>query len=138
MRSRVLVQKIVLGDLTNDATLRVAIARSASSDPQYVVGQLAASGSKKTRAILDPAIAAARAQVDQGIATDAAVRWVQPGDRFRYGGDVWRVTRVGRGAHGKVTMAREVPDPRDRFEKVVLVDDREFQRGHLREMSKIA
>ena len=34
-------------------------------------------------------------------------------------------------------MAREVPDPRDRFEKVVLIDDREFPRHALREMVKI-
>lgn len=47
------------------------------------------------------------------------------------------MTRVGRGPRGAVTMAREVPDPRDRFEEVVLIDDREFPRRALREMTKL-
>jgi hypothetical protein len=103
----------------------------------YIMGQIAVGGTKKTKAILEAEIDAALAKRNVGIAADAAVRFVRPGDRFRYVGDVWRVTRVGRGPRGLVTMAREVSDPRDRFEKVVLIDDREFPRWALREMVKI-
>lgn len=117
--------------------LRGRIAAAKRQARTYIMGQIAASGTKKTKAILEAEIAATRAEVNAGIAADAAVRFVRPGDRFRYVGDVWRVTRVGRGPRGAVTMAREVPDPRDRFEQVVLIDDREFPRHLLREMKKI-
>jgi hypothetical protein len=117
--------------------LRGRVAAAKRQARAYIMGQIAASGTKKTRAILEAEVAATRAEVDTEIAADAAARFARPGDRFRYVGDVWRVTRVRRGPRGVVTMAREVPDPRDRFEKVVLVDDREFPRHVLREMVKI-
>lgn len=102
-----------------------------------IMGQIAATETKKTKAILEAEIAAALAERDAGITADAQARFVRRGDRFRYVGDVWQVTRVGRGPRGAVTMAREIPDPRDRFEKVTLIDDREFPRSELREMTKI-
>ena len=117
--------------------LKGRIAAAKKQARAYIMGQIASGGTKKTRAILEAEIAAALAKRNAGIAADAAVRFVRPGDRFRYVGDVWHVTRVGRGPRGVVTMAREVPDPRDRFEKVVLIDDREFPRYALREMVKI-
>ena len=85
--------------------------------------------------ILEAEVVAALAVRNAGIAADAAARFVRPGDRFRYVGDVWRVVRVGRGPRGVVAMAREIPDPSDRFEKVALVDDREFPRYILRDTS---
>lgn len=117
--------------------LKGRIAAAKKQARAYIMKQIAASGTKKTPAILEAEIAAALAARNAGIAADAAARFVRPGDRFRYVGDVWRVLRVGRGPRGVVTMAREVPDPMDRYEKVVLIDDREFPRYALREMVKI-
>ena len=117
--------------------LKGRIAAAKRQARAYIMGQISAGGTKKTKAILEAEIAAALAKRNVGIAADAVARFVRPGDRFRYVGDVWRVTRVARGPRGVVTMAREVPDPRDRFEKVVLIDDREFPRHALREMVKI-
>jgi hypothetical protein len=132
------------GEATNDDVaqgstldLKGRIAAAKRQARAYITHQIAAGGTKKTKTILKAEIAAALARRNAGILADAAVRFVRPGDRFRYIGDVWRVTRVGRGPRGEVTMAREIPDPRDRFEKVVLIDDRVFQRRELREMAKI-
>lgn len=117
--------------------LKGRIAAAKRQARAYIMGQVASGGTKKTKAILEAEIAAALAKRNAGIAADAATRFVRPGDRFRYIGDVWQVTRVARGPRGAVTMAREIPDPRDRFEKVVLIDHREFPRSALREMVKI-
>jgi hypothetical protein len=117
--------------------LKGRIAAAKRQARAYIMGQIASSGTKKTKALLEAEISAALAKRNAGIAADAAVRFVRPGDRFRYVGDVWRVTRVARGPRGTVTMTREVPDPRDRFEKVVFIDDRAFPRHALREMVKI-
>lgn len=55
------------------------------------MGQIAAGGTKKTKAILEAEIAAALAKRNVGIAADANVRFVRPGDRFRYVGDAWHL-----------------------------------------------
>lgn len=99
--------------------LKGRIAAAKKQARAYIMKQIAAGGTKKTKAILE------------------AVRFVRPGDRFRYVGDVWRVKRVGRGPRGVVTMGREVPDPSDRSAQVVLIEEREFPRQTLREMVKI-
>jgi hypothetical protein len=126
-------------DVANESTLdlkgRIAAAKKQAR--AYINRQIAVGSTKKTKAILDAEILAALTDRNVGIAADAAVRFVKRGDRFSYIGDVWRVTRVARGPQGIVTMARESPDPSDRFEKVVLIDDREFPRRALREMAKI-
>lgn len=126
-------------DVAEGSTLNLKgrIAAAKKQARAYIMSQIASSGTRKTKAILESEIAAALAERNADIGADAAARFVRPGDRFRYVGDVWRVTRVGRGPRGVVVMAREVPDPRDRFEKVVLIDDREFPRYLLREMVKI-
>jgi len=127
-------------DVADGSTLdqkgRIAAAKRAAR--AYIMGQIAASGTKKTKAILEAEIAATRAEFNAGIAADAAARFVRPGDRFRYAGDVWRVTHVRRGPRGAVTMAREVPALDGRPGEVALVDNREFPRHALREdMTKI-
>ena len=132
-------------DVGDRATLdlkgRIAAAKKQAR--AYIMSQISSGETKKTRAIVEAEIVAALADRDAGIRRDAQARFVRPGDRFRYAGDVWQVTRVerkprvGQEARGPVTMAREIPDPRDRFEKVVLVDHREWPRAILREMAKI-
>ena len=77
--------------------LKGRIAAAKKQARAYIMGQIAAGGTKKTKAILEAEIAAALAKRNVGIAADAAVRFVRPGDRFRYVGDIWHVTRVGRG-----------------------------------------
>lgn len=59
---------------------------------------------------------------------------VAKGDRLDNFGQVWRVLSVSKKL---VTMARETPDPLDRFEKVLLVDQRNFHPSHLAHMRKI-
>ena len=117
--------------------LKARIAAAKKQARAYITKQISGTKTKKTKAILEAEIEIALAARNVGIAADAAVRFVRPGDRFRYIGDVWRVMRVARGQRGAIAMAREVADPRDRFEKVVLIDDREFPRHLLREMVKI-
>lgn len=131
--------EVTNADVAEESTLdlkgRIAAAKKQAR--AYIMKQIATGGTKKTKAILEAELAAALADRNAGIAVDAAVRFVRSGDRFRYIGDIWRVTRVRRGPRGLVTMAREIPDPADRFEKVTLIDEREFPRHELREMTKI-
>ncbi len=126
-------------DVTSGSSLdlkgRIAAAKKQAR--AYIMSQISSGGTKKTKAMLDAEIAAALADRNVGIAADVKARFVRTGDRFSYIGDVWRVTRVGRGPRGAITMAREVPDPSDRFEKVTLIDHREFQRYSIREMTKV-
>jgi hypothetical protein len=120
--------------------LKGRIAAAKKQARAYIMGQIGASGTKKTSAIREAELAAALAQRDAGLAADAAVRFVRPGDRFRYIGDVYQVIsvehkpRVGQTARGTVSMGREVTDL---FGKTVLIDLRSWPRAMLREMTKI-
>lgn len=120
--------------------LKGRIAAAKKQARAYIMEQISAGGTKKTAAIREAELAASLVQRNAGLAADAAIRFVKPGDRFRYIGDVYQVTsvehkpRVGQTARGTVSMGREVSDP---FGKTVLIDLRAWPRSMLREMTKI-
>lgn len=124
---------------TLDLKGRIAAAKKQAR--AYITGRIRSSGTRKNRAILEAEIAAETSDRHAGVAADAAARYVRPGDRFRYIGDVYVVTRVehrprvGQSERGSVTMARESTD---RFGKVALIDHHDWPRSILREMTKIA
>ena len=128
----------VAGGSTLDLKGRIAAAKKQAR--AYITGQIEASGTKKTKAIMEAEIAAAIDESRAGISADAAERYARPGDRFGHLGDVYQVTlverrpRVGQSSRGTITMAREVTDP---FGRTVLIDHRAWPRDMVRSMKRI-
>ncbi len=124
----------VSGEATGGASSKENLTIAKKQARACIMESIATAGTKKTKAILDAEIAAETAKLRDQIQKDGEVTFIRKGDRFGYFDKILQVTNVGRGKNGAVSLATEIPDPRDRHEKTILVDPRVYDRYEVRDV----